>query len=1348
MNEPLDWSGLSPELLELATGVALIDEKSRIDGIATLLGKPLTTVRKGLKVLAEGDFVDESLGLWSVGPVEVPRLLAECRTRDPLGLKGMAVQLAHPRHGGYSLGLDAMVYELFLAVVAEDPQQIAKVWGKIERIESTPYGESKELVPAHTQTQVGILLRHGLLTGAWAEFAAPRKIWLVEVRTMGSLRFGVDPRGLPGLLRVGETAPEVLKALDDWQAVAALVAGDFAGADQAALARASVTQKACLVLLSWLRGEEEAGSRLEELTGGGLVPGPLFPLVTALALARGRFPPSKIKSWALEHAPEWTDAAHILWAAFRHRGKSEAAELYTADVTKVYPQTPFDHLLLDWGGLWNGTGVGRIPLDHRVVERLERFHDQGAFWYEAEAAVLLERYLEDPTSLDQRLARARNVPGLVRTLAELVDVGAAWEVSLQKLADLKFEAPAKKQEQDVLVWMVNPKRAEVEPALRKLLRNGQWSAVKKAPLTRLGKGDHPAIQSDDRSVLKAITQTYYGWDIDHKRALEALAGHPRLFLADAEDTPLTLEAVEAELKVDETPEGLRFRFATALDSDKAQLTKVAADHWQVTIVTEKAKKVAAVVGSGLTAPLTARGKVAEVLGHLADGIQVRSPLLQESQQAVNLTADPKPVLVLLPFGEGFSVEVHVRPLGPGTPLLRPGEGPDLVHAKAGGQLLTATRNRKAEREAWRAVLALCPGLEVGLEADWFADLPDPGSALTVLAELRDAGPGVAVEWPQGGRMNLHGRVGPAAMKLQLGVDHQWFSVDGTVQVDPDRVVAFRELLAQGVPSRFVKLADGDWIELEGHLLRQLVHLARVAETGQGVRIAPLVLAGSDLLLDQAVTKAPQEIERWRKLWNAGISPDLELPASITADLRPYQLDGFRWLARLAEVGAGACLADDMGLGKTLQAIAILAQRAPRGPSVVVAPTSVAPNWVAEIRRFDRSLEPVLFSEGTRASRKATVEALGPGQVLLVTYGLLVTEDELLSTREWNVVVLDEAQAVKNFHAKRTKAVLNLKAGFRLAATGTPLQNHLGELWTLFEFLNPGLLGTKTSFARKFWTPIEGDQDEAARRSLQTLIRPFLLRRTKNQVLSELPEKTETTLAVDLSPPERDFYEALRARAMEQMAGLSGKNDGEQHLIVLAHLMKLRRACCHPVLAGGPASPSSSKLDLLEELLESLIDGGHRTLVFSQFTDHLALIRQRLDARGWTYESLDGSTPAGDRGALVQRFQTGTAPVFLISLQAGGTGLNLTAADYVIHMDPWWNPAVEDQASDRAHRLGQTRPVTIYRLVARDTIEERIVALHRFKRDLADALLEGTEAAARLGTKELLELMAGAPPSPA
>jgi superfamily II DNA or RNA helicase len=1327
--------------MELTALVALADHELRADEMAVLLGRSATTVRKSLNALAENGFVSEDHpGRWTVPPAETPRLLAEFRARDLEGLRRLSWRLADDKYSAPSRALAAGIHELLLAVTAEDPARIKAVWTEIELEQASPYRERHETVSAWSQTAAGIVLRHSLLTGAWATFSPARKVWLLEIRTWGAVRFGVSPRGLPALLRVSETEPAVLQALDDWQAAGSLVAGDLDAADRAGTAGATVVQASVRVLTAWLRGDEAVAlARLGTLREGGLVPGPLFAPLAALTLARGGFPVSKLKSWAAEHSPEWADAATILWASFRHQGKSDAAELYIADISKLYPRTPFEQLLLNWGGLWNGVGVGKAALGPQATALVEVFHGQEARWFEAEAGALVDRYL----GAEARWARAPDVPGLARTLTGLVDLGAAWEVSLKRLADLKFDAPegAKKPEQDVLVWLVNPRKAEVEPALRKPLKGGGWSAVRKAPLTRLGKGDHPAIQNDDRPALKAVVQSYYGWEIDHKRALEALAGHPRLFLADAVDTPLTLEAAEVELKVEETTAGLKFRFDAALDSDKARLTRVAADHWQVTVVTEKAKKVAAVVGSGLTVPLDARERVADVLGHLAAGIQVRSPLLQESQQVVNVAADPRPVLVLVPFEEGFNLAVHVRPLGPGTPLLYPGDGPTLVHARVGTQVLTTVRTRKDETDAWRAVQAVCPDLAASLAGDNEVTLSDPLEALTVLAELRDAAEAVTVEWPQGGKIRLHPRVAARSMRLSLGVDRQWFAVDGSVGVDVDRVVAFRELLEGGALNRFVKLADGDWIELEGQLLRQLEHLSHVVEGGKTLRISPLVLAGSELLLDGTITQAPEPIERWRTLWRAGVSPDLSLPASLTAELRPYQLDGYRWLARLAEVGAGACLADDMGLGKTVQAIALLARRSVLGPSLVVAPTSVAPNWISEIRRFDRSLEPVLFSEGTRASRKATVDALAPGQVLLVTYGLLVTENELLCARDWNVVVLDEAQAVKNIHAKRTKAVLNLKAGFRLAATGTPLQNHLGELWALFEFLNPGLLGSKASFAERFWGPIEAQQDEAARRSLQTLIRPFLLRRTKNQVLSELPEKIETTLAVELAPHERDFYEALRQRALEQMANLEDAKAGEERIMMLAHLMKLRRACCHPALAGGPESPTSSKLDLLEELLEGLIDNGHRTLVFSQFTDHLALIRARLEARGWAYETLEGSTPAAERGALVQRFQTGTAPVFLISLQAGGTGLNLTAADFVVHMDPWWNPAVEDQASDRAHRLGQTRPVTIYRLVARDTIEERIVELHRSKRDLAEALLEGTEAAARLGTKELLQLMA-------
>jgi len=338
-----------------------------------------------------------------------------------------------------------------------------------------------------------------------------------------------------------------------------------------------------------------------------------------------------------------------------------------------------------------------------------------------------------------------------------------------------------------------------------------------------------------------------------------------------------------------------------------------------------------------------------------------------------------------------------------------------------------------------------------------------------------------------------------------------------------------------------------------------------------------------------------------------------------------------------------------------------------------------------------------------------------------------------------MAVLDEAQAIKNAQTKRAQASVALQARFRLVLTGTPIENYLDELWSLFNFVNPGLLGSREGFQKRFAGPIERDGDAHARQALRALIRPFLLRRTKGAVLTELPPRTEQTMQVEMAGPERVFYEALRQRALDSIAALDAP-EGKRKIHILAEITRLRRACCNPALIDAAAGISSGKLDAFLNLVDDLIRNRHRALVFSQFVGHLALVRAALDARGIGYEYLDGSTPSADRQRRVAAFQGGSADLFLISLRAGGTGLNLTAADYVVHLDPWWNPAVEDQASDRAHRIGQERPVTIYRLIMQDSIEERIVRLHRDKRDLASDLLDGAETAGRLSEDELIQLI--------
>jgi SNF2 family DNA or RNA helicase len=479
-------------------------------------------------------------------------------------------------------------------------------------------------------------------------------------------------------------------------------------------------------------------------------------------------------------------------------------------------------------------------------------------------------------------------------------------------------------------------------------------------------------------------------------------------------------------------------------------------------------------------------------------------------------------------------------------------------------------------------------------------------------------------------------------------------------------------------------------------------------------------------------------EHWKKClqrMRQSTSIDVHVPETFQAELRPYQQEGIAWMQRLAAWGVGGCLADDMGLGKTVQAIAVLLQRANDGPAIVVAPTSVIYNWRDEITRFSPTLRPRIMAE---LPRKELLDSLVARNVLLCSYGLMQNEIKKLTKIDFHTLILDEAQAIKNAATQRSKAAKELKADCRFLLSGTPMENYLGELWNLMDFINPGLLGSAESFQQRFAIPIERDNDRAARLGLKRLVAPFILRRTKAQVLSELPSRTEMTLRIEPSDEEAAFYDAVRLRAIEKLAETA---QGKPKLVqVLGEIMRMRRACCHPKLVLPESNIEGSKLAQVLELIDELREGNHRALIFSQFVDHLQLVREQLDQREIDYQYLDGSTPARARKDRVEAFQSGQGVVFLISLKAGGTGLNLTSADYVIHLDPWWNPAVEDQASDRAHRIGQQRPVTIYRLILAGTIEEKILQLHTTKRDLAESLLEGTDRSGKLTTEELLQLI--------
>ena len=670
-----------------------------------------------------------------------------------------------------------------------------------------------------------------------------------------------------------------------------------------------------------------------------------------------------------------------------------------------------------------------------------------------------------------------------------------------------------------------------------------------------------------------------------------------------------------------------------------------------------------------------------------------------------------------------------RPLGPESAACAPWAGAANLFGLVGDRRVQTKRDLEGESKVLDTFLEKCSSALGNayqsmdkVENRWA--IQDAEASLEFLLTLQEMGDQVVAEWPKGGKRQVRG-MGAFSSSLSVRDADHWFSVTGELKLDEDVVLGMKEILRhlESAKGRFIQIGHDQFLALTDSYRRKLETLAAVGDlAGDEIRISALSAALlGDMDGDVDSFKGSRKWKKQTALIDEAAALNPKLPKTFRGELREYQEEGYRWLARLAHWGAGACLADDMGLGKTVQTLTLLLARAEGGPALVVAPTSVCSNWIEEAERFTPTLN---MKELRYGDRENMVQGLEPMDVLITSYSLLQNERDLLSGTNWHTIVLDEAQAIKNMATKRSASAMKLRGDFRVITTGTPIENNLTELWNLFRFINPHYLCSHESFSRKFALPIERDGDKAARKRLKKIIAPFLLRRNKEQVLTELPAKTEITLRVELKEEERNFYEALRRNALEDLTLYDGT---DKRFKIFAQLVKLRRACCNSALvAQGEARYPSAKLEAFSEVMDDLRAGGHKALVFSQFVDHLTLLRKTLDEKGVPYQYLDGSTLPAERTKRVRAFQTGSGDCFLISLKAGGMGLNLTAADYVIHMDPWWNPAVEEQASDRTHRIGQQRPVTVYRIVAKDTIEEKIVDLHSWKRYLANSLLDEAE----------------------
>jgi superfamily II DNA or RNA helicase len=783
------------------------------------------------------------------------------------------------------------------------------------------------------------------------------------------------------------------------------------------------------------------------------------------------------------------------------------------------------------------------------------------------------------------------------------------------------------------------------------------------------------------------------------------------------------------------------------------------------------------VSAALAAPAVSPGQVADVRRRLAE---TPLPAPREIEQRQRSGVAPCPILRLSASPSSgdprpwqtqrlaatpaacLSLDYGGREISPD----RPGETVDHYEA---GVVEIMPRDPDREWQARERLRALGFVRLAGIEAEaggdpacWFQGSPASRDLAGFWLDFMfDQAPRLGEE---GWRVEVHDQFplklatgGDISARVEAQGGNAWFELELGIDVDGERrnlVPIIESILREhgdlldprvqnALPEThrvLVALADGRLLPVATkRLLPILQTLTELADPDRSGETGPLTLPVSRIGELAALEQAEPD---FRMDWSSagrledlaarlggfrGIEP-VKPPRGLRAGLRPYQQEGLSWLQFLRRFGFNGVLADDMGLGKTVQALAhIRAEKNAgrlRAPVLVVAPTSLMFNWRQEAERFAPSLK-VLTLHGP--DRRLHFEQLDGHDLVLTTYALLPRDAEALAAQPFHIVILDEAQYIKNPRTRAAKVARGLQAEHRLCLTGTPLENHLGELWSIFDFLMPGLLGDERRFRRLFRTPIEqhGDQERAGH--LARRVRPFLLRRTKEAVAAELPPKTETVHSTPLEGAQRDLYETIRVamqRKVHEVLARKGLEGGR--IEILDALLKLRQVCCDPRLVKLDAArrvTRSVKLDMLMALLPELIEEGRRVLLFSQFTSMLGLIQRELDERGIEYLKLTGQTRK--RGEMVQAFQAGEVPLFLISLKAGGTGLNLTAADTVIHYDPWWNPAVETQATDRAHRIGQDKPVFVYKLLTDDTVESRIQAMQARKQALADGLFTGS-----------------------
>ena len=947
-----------------------------------------------------------------------------------------------------------------------------------------------------------------------------------------------------------------------------------------------------------------------------------------------------------------------------------------------------------------------------------------------------------------------------------------WDHVLEKVTSEEAEASITREWAFSVTESFRAREYRVSPFSRRLLQNGKPSKWKRESFETLYASAEES-QNLERDVsrvamcsllrvneAKIQLSTPQGHEL-----LRLLALHPRVRLASSAradpDSDPRAEIIVGDLGMRMEPDAhglLAPRFHVGGDSFDAQLL-AGTDPTGLRGTAVGSTIISVFVPAGLRRWLDAAQTVGAAMSFPREAVP---RLLSQTQALVTagMLELPRDALgTEVPYELAAAWRVEWHPTGdavletfvtvhPRAPLVAAGRGPKLFTFADGEERFFVERDLAREAALAESVRAQVEapvrwdnltGRTVGLEETLaLADYLDR-NPLGLRIEIRIGRTPTVTSWSD------------AKRRLDIERTGNWLTVNGTLDVAGIKLTLGDVLDAVRLAQRFVKADDGVFLELSKEAVDRLKPIAMATELGnapkgEGPRLheafGSVLAEVKDLFAEVNGPDLTEYVERFNLRDQRTNVPELD-----EGVLRPYQHDGVEWMLRLATWAPGCILADDMGLGKTVQTAAVLKARAYLGPQLIVAPASVSSNWMGELARFVPSLKARWYND----EREIAIGSLGPNDVLVVSYGMLQRRAELFSpagdheAREphrFATLVIDEAQYVKNSSAARTDAVRSLTRDFTITLTGTPLENHLGELFSIVDLAFPGLLGSETVFRDRFRRAIEGAvRDDTRLAVLGRLLGPFLLRRTRATVLSELPPREEITEYIDLDPEETKRYFALR-RACEQQFAKRKKDETSAQLKIalFAALTRLRQLACDVRLVDPAYEGGSSKINRIVELCTELAEEGNRALVFSQFTSFLRHVQPELERAGLRVAYLAGETPTAKRREIVEAFQRGEYDVFCVSLLAGGTGLNLTSASYVIHTDPWWNPAAEEQATSRAHRMGQTDPVTVYRLVARGTIEEAVLSMHAAKRELAAAVLEGKANTKAISSEELLDLL--------